>query len=533
MRTTTRQLAVLCGALLLALTACTANTGDKHGGKGVKYVQGGTYTSSISADPGNLNPLIAQTSTANYAVAFAYDTLINLDVEGNVVSGLAAKWTTTPTSATYTLRKDVTCSDGSKLDPRAVAATFEWIKDPKNASSQIGGKLPSTDFTVTSDNAAGTVTVTLPHPYGFLLVGAGAVPIVCPAGLADPKLMARTTYGTGPFTLKENVADDHLTFAVRKDYRWGPGGLGTNEPGTPAKVVLKVVKDSTTAVNLFLSGQLNNVAATALDQARLNGHGFETKAALAGPDDMFFNQRKDRPTADLAVRKALTLALDLPELVKVVSQNSGTRPESLSLLAPRPCRIDTVKGQLPTRDMTAARHTLDQAGWVAGASGTRAKAGRQLKVTLLYPSGDSGVAAGMELVSQWWKDLGAPVKLKGVAPSAFVAELFGGNTWDVSLLGVQLTYPNQFAPYASGAVPPGGQNFSAVSNADYPRLIDQAQRTTGQAGCQLWAKSEQALFGNFDVIPVAAVKGVSYLQKATLRNGVADGQPLLVALVAN
>lgn len=520
---------ILCGAVL-PLSGCgtAADTG-----KTANYARGGTYTTSLPSDPGNLHPLQAVQQTTNAVVPFAYDGLVNVNGAGKIVSGLASSWKVSPASVTFTLRKDVTCADGTRLTAKAVAANFDWVKNPKNRSTVIGLSLPDTNFTTKADDAAGTVTVTLAKPYGFLLQGAGLMPIVCPKGLADPKAVAHHTLGTGPFTLAEYVPDDHLTFTVRKDYHWGPGGVGTNTPGFPDKVVFKIVKDESTAANLLLSGQLSDASIGGQDRRRLAGRGFAEVTTLSGPQELWYNQRPGHPGADPGVRKALTMALDLDQLTKVVTQGSGVRASATAVLEPRPCRANTVQGALPPHDLAAAKAALDQAGWPAGPDGKRAKGGRPLKVTLLYSSeaGEAG-AAGMELISQWWRQLGVDVTLRQQPTNATVQQLNEGNVWDVAWLSVALTYPNQLMAFAGGPPSPKGQNFAAVSNPDYDRLATQALRTPGDPGCALWGQADQALFRDVDVVPVSCQRVVTYGNKVRLAIGINGLEPTSLRLLA-
>jgi peptide/nickel transport system substrate-binding protein len=526
-----KTLTVAC-VLALGAAACSGGSavGDRQGNG--EYVTGGTFTTPLGSDPGNLNPLQAVQISTNAVVPFLYDTLINIDESGKVVSQLAEKWETTPTSATFTLRKDVTCSDGTTLTATHVAANYAYIKNPKNNSSAIGDKLPSADFTVKADDAAGTVTITVPQPYGFLLVGSGTVPIVCPKGLADPKLLARGADGTGPYTLTENVPDDHLTFAVRQDYKWGPGGATTAEPGIPAKVVVKIVQNETTAANLMLAGQLTETGAAGADRKRLEGRGYHTSTTLSGPTELWFNQRSGRPGSDPAVRRALTTALDLDQLTKVLTQGNGVRATSLTVLEPRPCRAETVPGALPGHDLAAARTALDQAGWTAGGDGVRAKGGQRLALTLIYPTGETATDAGMELLRQQLRDLGVDVRLKGSSTNAFTETLFQGTGWDAAFLVVSVAYPTSFMPFVTGVPSPEGQNFAAVSNADYTRLATEALRTPGDPGCELWAQAEQALFRDVDVVPVANDRAITFVNKARYSQGLLGHEPTTIRLLA-
>lgn len=505
------RLTIPVAALVAAgsLAACTSGSNPGNAHKDV--LTGGTYVTALPSDPGNLHPLRAQQVTTNNVVGLTYDTLLDDTTAGKLVPQLATTWRVTPTSVTYTLRKGVTCSDGTALTAGAVAANFDWIKNPKNGSSYLGSNLPDSDYTVRSDDTAGTVTISRTKPYGFLLDGTGLIPIVCPKGLSNPKLLAQGTDGTGPYVVSSYKADDQITLKVRSDYRWGPNGAGTDVAGVPARIVLRIIKDSSTQINLFLAGQLNDASATGPDEARLKGHGFQTLAVPTGPAELFFNQRNPA-LRDPRVRKALTTALDLDTLTKVLTDRTGQRATSLTQLEPRPCTADDTSGVLPAFDQGAAAALLDQAGWTKGADGTRRKNGQALSLTVGYPSGTAETDAAMELVDQEWHDLGVTVRLRGQGSDAFVQTLFGGGHWDVALLSVNIYYPNSFVAYASGAVPPAGQNFAAIHNAEYERLTAQALSTPGSAGCDLWSQAERSLFANLDVVPIATTVGNTYLR---------------------
>ncbi|MGH3486130.1 MAG: ABC transporter substrate-binding protein [Nocardioidaceae bacterium] len=505
-------------ALVASAVACGSSGGEAQR---ENLADGGTYVTSLTADPGNLNPLTAIKQTTNSVVTFAYDTLININADGKIVPQLAAEWEATERSVTYTLKEGITCSDGTELTAKAVADNFTWAKDPANASTVIGSGLPSYDYTVDFDNTARTVTITMDTPYAFLTEGAGLVRIVCPAGLADPDSLAHATNGTGPFVLTDYVADEHLTMEVREDYAWGPDGARTDVPGFPDTVEFRIVQNATTAVNLFLSGALSDVTPDSADKARLEDRNAFTLETLQGPTEFFFNERDGFPTNDPDVRRALTMALDRDALVEAVTEGEGMPADGLAVIAPRPCPDDTVSGHLPDHDPEAAADLLDQAGWTAGSDGVREKDGERLTITLGYPTDTPAIDAAMELVRQWWEDIGVEVESKGQGTNAFLETLFGGTDWDVAFLNVQIAYPTDFIQFASGPTPPNGQNFAEISNPSYDRLTAEAAMTpTEQGGCDLWAQAEQALFEAVDVVPISNSVVVTYADQVEYGPGI-------------
>ena len=133
--------AAAAGALALAtLAAC--GTSSAKGSTSQTFANGKTFTLVLGADPGNLDPHFTSLASALATDRFLYDSLVNIDENGKMVAGLADKWEGTTTSATYTLRKGITCADGTPLTATQVAANITFVGNPKNASSRIGVFVP-------------------------------------------------------------------------------------------------------------------------------------------------------------------------------------------------------------------------------------------------------------------------------------------------------------------------------------------------------------------------------------------------------
>ena len=495
-----RRLFAVLGTLVFFTAGCGG--GDRGSGD-QRLAEGATFSFALSADPGNLDPGMSVLQITNFTLRFAYDTLVQYDADGKIVSGLAEKWGVTPNAVTYTLRKGVTCSDGSPLTASQVAENFTWVADPKNKSPLLGVYVPK-DASAKGDDAAGTVTVSTAAPFGFLLESTASVWIACGKGLADRSLMAKSTSGSGPYTLTEAVPSDHYTFTVREDYAWGPGGSTTKDKGVPRTVILKVVPNEATAANLIISGDLNAALFTGPDRDRVKAlPGAKPQSLPSSIGQFFYHQGSGHPGADPAVRQALTRGVNLDELGKIIGQNTGKQPTGLVTIPP--CAGDTVGGNRPTYDVNAAKSALDAAGWTAGADGVRAKNGQKLNVRLLYGStGGPALKAGMEYLAEEWKKLGVAVELKPVVDTKFSESLFATGDWDVGWVPIGTSMPSQLVSFLSGATPPNGSNFANLNNADYNRLVEQARGTVGEPGCKLWNDAETALVKAGDVVPVVA-----------------------------
>ncbi|MGP4009041.1 ABC transporter substrate-binding protein [Streptomyces sp. 4N124] len=491
----------MAGALALALTACSGGGGTA--GTSGKPVDGGTFTLAMAADPGTLDPHATTLSVAHQVGLFMYDSLLAVDPAGKEVSALADSWKSTSTNATYTLRKGITCSDGTPLTAQDVADNINYAADPKAGSSMTGLYVPAA-AKAKADDAAGTVTVTSPGADAFLGRNVGTLPIVCRKGLTDRSILKQGGSGTGLFTLTEAVADDHYTFTRRKDYAWGPAGLKADTKGLPDTVVLKVVRNEATAANLLLAKQINAALIAGQDKTRVESR-LDFKRAMHAPlGELWFNQRRGAATADPEVRRALTQALDLAQLRTVVTNGGGALPAGLVATGQGPCTEDTLDGTLPAHDRAAAEAALDDAGWVKGSDGVRQQDGKKLSLTFYYPtSRGAPMQNAAELLRSFWQKAGVKVTLRGAADSQFDQVLSGQGSWDAMFMPLLVTLPTQAVPFVSGATPPNGNNFGSIDNPQYEAHVKKASALVGAKVCEAWATAEKALFQRADVVPFA------------------------------
>ncbi len=515
-RTTVATVAVL------GLLAAGCGGGDDPEGGGGEAPVDGTFTTAIAADPGNLHPHLTALAATRGVDTFMYDKLVHFTRDGEEKPWLAESWEVTPDSVTYTLAEGVTCSDGSELTAGDVAANFEFVVDPVN-ESPIRGVIVPVEMDVSYDDAQRTVTIAVPQPDPFLLHSTGELFIACRAGLVDPSQLASAGIGTGMFELTDFAVDDNYTFTRRDDYAWGPDGGAADEPGTPKTVTLRVIANESTAVNLFLSGELDAVSAQGPDRERLADQ-YESVETVGLVGELFFNQADGRPGQDDSVRQALAQALDYDELMSVITGGFGAPATALAVVAPQACPFDSVDGNLPEPDAEAAAGALDAAGWTPGANGVRSKDGQELTVNLVYNSarGDA-TAAAAELMVSTWTDLGVNASSRGMAPTEYNEVVFSTSDWDAALLPINLRLPNGLVPFLSGPTPPeGGVNLASIDNPEYDSAVAEATLVPGTDSCDLWMQAEQALFADNDVIAFANETIPLFLDGATLELG-SDG----------
>ncbi|MGW7582276.1 ABC transporter substrate-binding protein [Kitasatospora sp. NPDC054768] len=498
---------VLAAAVTLAMTGCG---GTARPSTSTPLVEHGTVRIAVSSETPSFDPY----STFGAAQArYAYDSLVSLAPDGTVVPGLATSWQASTTTATFTLRPGITCSDGTPLTASAVARALTYAGDPANQLAGAQTVLPDVPFTATADDPAGTVSVGATAPFPFLTRTVGLLPIVCPAGLDRPRSLDRATQGTGPYVLSRYSPGGPYEFTVREGYTWGPAGATTAAPGLPARIVISVVPQASTTANLLLTGGVDIADVNGPDRARLTGHGLSATDVPTVVGMTFFNQRPGRPLADPALRRALVSALDRQGLANVAVGGTG-RPAGDFGAEGAVCHADLATANLPTQDAVEA---LRAAGWTRGPDGRLAKDGRPLRLRLIT-SPDLGptLPPAAELMARTWTALGADVKLVTESLPALVNAMYRTGDFDV-VVGTSpgFALPVGFIPFFSGPTPAQGLNFAGVTNPEYDSLVAQALREQDTEGCGTWNRAAAALFRAADALPIADGRSTVYGRSTT------------------
>lgn len=125
---------------------------------------------------------------------YTYDSLVNLAPDGGPASDLATSWRAAATTATFTLRPDVTCSDGTTLTASAVARARTYAGDPASHLAGAQTVLSNAPLEASADDKTGTVSATAAARLPFLTHTIGLLPIVCPASLDRPDSRPRARH---------------------------------------------------------------------------------------------------------------------------------------------------------------------------------------------------------------------------------------------------------------------------------------------------------------------------------------------------
>ena len=134
-----------------------------------------------------------------------------------------------------------------------------------------------------------------------------------------------------------------------------------------------------------------------------------------GPDERSV-VRPHPSLSDPAVRKALSLAVDRPLLVEIGYGQAG---KVTCNLVPAPEVYNSTTFDCSTQDIAGANKLLDDAGWVRGADGVRAKDG--VRLSYLYQTSTNAVRQDFQaLIKQWWSEIGVEAELRNLNASVIL-----------------------------------------------------------------------------------------------------------------
>jgi peptide/nickel transport system substrate-binding protein len=265
-------------------------------------------------EPGDLTPGKKAQFPPSQIYDQIYDTLLTIDSEG-IKPGLAESYEIAPDNlaVTLNLRKGVMFHHGREFEAQDVVYSLTRLLDPAFASPWAK-QLASVDKVEAVDKH--TVRIALKEPFApilSILATAWYTAIVAHDFAPDNNANEKAS-GTGPFMLVEYVPNDHVTLKANPDY-WDKGypcidGIRYN-----------IMPDLQAQISAFRQGNADIVALNdpkfipilkdAPDSALIEPGGAVNESGLG-------INTAEGPTADIRVRRALSLATDRKGLIDTV-----------------------------------------------------------------------------------------------------------------------------------------------------------------------------------------------------------------------
>lgn len=342
---------------------------------------------------------------------------------------------------TISLRKDVKWSNGTPVTAKDFLYAWRRAVDPKTAPSYASlfaasivhadeiyhGKRPAEDLGVEMpDDYTLVVHLIKPIPYFLsLLTFETFFPINQAFAEEQGKkygTSSDTTLYNGPFVLKGwNQTSDTWSYVKNPDY-WDQANVKIDEVKTT------VIKSTSTALNLYQTGEIDRVI---LD-GEFSKQYREDPDFQNQPDTkvgyLRMNQAADKPLANLALRKALALAIDRDTFVKNILGDGSLPAEGF---IPRDFVQNPETGK-DFRDDNGVQQSYQKEAAIKAWEQAKAEL-KQEKITLTYLTKDTDLDKKTgEYLTEQYTELFPGLEFKLAAmPSNNVQERYLSGDYDI------------------------------------------------------------------------------------------------------
>lgn len=475
-------------SLLVFLSAVLASCDDGSDSVVATGDYGGTLVIATAADADYLFPPLVASIVGAQVNDMLFERLAEPDMSLNTVGDkgyvpeLAERWEWAKDSLSiaFTIHPGARWHDGRRVTARDVRFTYDVYRDPA-VGSPTAGLLDGIDSVTVRDSATVVFWFSRRFPEQFFTASfqMRILPEHVLASVPRRELrtasFTRNPVGSGPFRFARWVPNSVLeVVADTAHYRRRPN---------LDRVIWSVAPDFTASVTKLLSGEADLMETLRPENHAQLARNPQLKLMPYGSLDygfMLFNlrepadRRRPHPIfADRDVRRALTMAIDRPRLVRNVF-DSLARP-SIGPVTRDYATADTTIAQIPY-DLEGAKRLLDSLGWRdTNGDGVREKNGRPLRFTLIAPSSSTTRIRLSVLLQEAFKQVGARVDLEQMEFNTFI-ERQSSRRFDAAMGAWHLdpSPASMRQTWGTAGIAPGGSNYGAYASSVFDAHVDSA-----------------------------------------------------------
>lgn len=479
---------------------------------------GGTFTYALNQAGDTLDPEITTYAVTNKININVFDPLIWQAPDLTYVPGLASSYEVSPDGKSFTfhLRHDIKFHDGTPMNAEAVKFSWERIMKPETQSKTAIGQMgPFTQAVVVDEF---TVRAEFSKPFAPFLdaVSQSYCSPVSPTAVAKLGVdFGHNLVGTGPFRLKEWVENDHVTLEKNPDYNWAPSIFGHQGPAYLDKIVFPIIIDDSVRTGTLQSGEsdgIDSVAAKDVGQFTTDPGAYQVlKAPVTGIPNIFTLNTQKAPTDDLAVRQALNYGTDKATIIKTLYFDQYV--PALGPLNAATLGFDATLKELYPFDPKKANDLLDQAGWVKGSDGIRAKGGQALQISLYTTPQD----LTPPILQSQWKAIGIDAKINQMDYNALIPIVTKGDA-NLGNIGWIQADPDVASIILASKNIGTGFNWSRFKSDELDKTLIDAAATVDQGERRtLYAKIQQITMQNALILPLYDLAAI-YALRSYVKN---------------
>lgn len=407
----------------------------------------------------------------------AYNNMVQYDSQepARVIGDLAQSWEVSPDGTVFTFRlnKGVKWHDGKPFTSADAKFSLDRMYNPpKGIIVPKVGELMGAIKNVEAPDAD-TVKVTLKYPSASFIpsLAVSSCAIFPKHVIEEMGDMKRTLMGTGPFKFKRDIPDNSFELAKNKEYF---------KEGRPYLdgITYYIIKDPATRFAAFrtkrilLTYVVFGFMPSQMEQVKRELPEVTVAQIEGGSFYGYYFLTSKTPWNDVRIRRAISLALDRQEAVRILEENLGSvagpmPPGPWALPENEVLKLPGYR-QPKDQDRAEAKRLLGEAGYGGG-----------LRFTLLYRAGTM-----YQNAAEFFKDqvakVGVEVTIKAIE-STTLYDMLQRRDFDAAQMKLAWTLydPDDIIlQYYRSKTP---RNYGDFSDPEVDKLIDEQARTMDQA----------------------------------------------------
>lgn len=465
---------------------------------------------TLSADnPNHIDPATADTRQGSQVTEVLYDGLTEVNADNEIIPVVAEDWEANDDSTefVFTLRDDVTFSNGEQVTPTTFVESWKRVLNPELASDLSYHFLPiegATEYLegtadeisgLEADDEANTLTVTLADP---LSDWPAVVTHTVFSPVPEEAYSATTAdeinaweqdimIGNGPYAMAEPwKANEYIKVTENTDY-WGEA------PKIP-NIEFRISVDTAASFNAFEGGEGDTAyippgqfaAATETYNNSTDPTFGLYYFGIAWEDEELGGEE------NLAVRQAISLAIDRERINEQVYDNA--RVSATGVTPPGIPGFEEGLCEYCEYDMERAKELVEEWG--------KADSMTPIKVQFNLGGGHEEVAT---IVEEGLTEAGLKAEQTPLEGETYFDEMKNEGGCHLCRAGWIWDYPSYYngmnSMFTSSSI--DGDNLGRYSNEEFDAKVAEAASTADEdERAELWVEAETILLEDMGVIPI-------------------------------
>ncbi|THK42220.1 ABC transporter substrate-binding protein [Methylophaga sp. SB9B] len=473
------------------------------------YAQGDWLMMAFASNIRTLTPLVSADAYSSEVQQYVLESLLSRDPDTLEWNGLLAEdWTTSSDglTITFTLRRDITFSDGEPLTAKDVEFTFNFIMNEAIAAPRSRAYLSRMERVTALDDYH--VEFVFNEPYFNSLQLAGSLDILPEhfygRFLDDPKTFNESRgllMGSGPFRLSNPegwTPDTGVVELVRNPRYWGPVSASFD------RIVWRIIENDSARLTTFRNGDIDVYSARPREYQNLlddkditeRSQNFEYMSPTAGYSFIAWNQERGGEKtifADKRVRMAMSMLTNVDRVLEEIFLGYGQ--PAASPFMPGSAQHDEANEAI-AYNIDKARELLLEAGFQDSNNDgiLETPDGDRFEFSLTYFQDSDDTRRMVLFLRDLYARSGIIMKPNPTEWSVMVENIQQKNFDAITLAWTSGIEIDIYQMFHSSQTVEGGDNFINYRNPELDAIIDAARSEVDEdKRMELWHQAEKIL----------------------------------------